>query len=116
MPFEQPIPRPFILADIKTYAPVAPGLYGISNARECLYIGETDNIQAALLAHVGESDTPLTNKNPTEFVFEICELGLRSARQDRLVLECEPTCNRRSVPYEYPVRFASGHDGNLPKV
>jgi hypothetical protein len=116
MPFEQPIPRPFIPADIKTYAPVAPGVYGISNAREWLYIGATDNIQTALLAHLQESDTPLSNKNPTKFVFEICELGLRSARQDRLVLECEPTCNRRSVSYGYPVRFASCHDGNVSKV
>ena len=99
MPFEQPIPRPFIPVDVQTYAPVAPGIYGISNYREWLYIGETDNIQSALLAHLWESDTPLTKGQPTEFVFEICELPLRFARQDRLILECEPTCNRRSARY-----------------
>ena len=98
MPFEQPIGRPFMSADVQTYAPIAPGLYGISNAREWLYIGETDNIQAALLAHLRESDTPLTKRLPTEFVFEIC-VELRPARQDRLILECEPTCNRRSPRY-----------------
>lgn len=94
MPFEQPVPRSFP-GEIQAYAPAAPGVYGISNAREWLYIGQTDDIQAALLAHLRDFDTPLMKRHPSEFVFEVCEVGPRSARQDRLVLECEPTCNRR---------------------
>lgn len=72
------------------------GVYGISNAREWIYIGESDNIQEALLNHLMGSDTSLLQRVPTGFVFEPCESGTRPSRQDRLVFEYEPTCNRRS--------------------
>ena len=96
MPFERLIPRPFVSTSVQTYAPIASGVYGISNAREWIYIGESDDIQAALLTHLQEGDTPLMNKRPTGFVFEVCNRATRPARQDRLVLEYEPACNRQS--------------------
>src|SRR5690348_8899526 len=96
MPFEQLIPRPFVPTSVQTYAPIASGVYGISNAREWIYIGESDDIQAALLTHLHEGDTPLMNKRPTGFVFEVCNRATRPARQDRLVFEYEPACNRQS--------------------
>ena len=78
------------------YAPPTSGIYGISNAREWIYIGETDNIQGTLLTHLREPDTSPMKRQPTGFVFEICERERRPTRQDRLVLEYEPTCNRTS--------------------
>lgn len=87
---------------VQTYAPVASGVYGISNAREWVFIGETDDIQGALLAHTQESGTALMNRQPTGFVFEVCDPFKRSARQDSLVLEYEPRCNRRMS--RYPTR------------
>lgn len=98
MPFEQLIPRPFTSGAVQMYAPVASGVYGISNAREWIYIGEADNIQGALLAHLGDL-TSLTKRERTGFVFEVCDRASRPARQDRLVLEYEPTGNRRSSRY-----------------
>ena len=99
MPFEQIIPRPLSLVAIQLYAPTTSGVYGISNAREWIYIGETDNIQDTLLAHLQQLGTSLMKRQPTGFVFEVCDGVRRQARQDRLVLEYEPTCNRRSSPY-----------------
>ena len=96
MPFNQFIPRNFTPVAIQTYAPVTSGVYGISNAREWIYIGETDNIQGSLLTHLQDPDTSLMEREPTGFVFEICDQARRSARQDRLVLEYEPACNRQS--------------------
>jgi hypothetical protein len=96
MPFEQLTPRSFTSGGVERYAPVASGVYGISNAREWIYIGVTDNIQGTLLAHLKEFDTSLMKRQPTGFVFEICDGMRRLARQDRLVLEYEPTCNRHS--------------------
>jgi hypothetical protein len=96
MPFDQRIPRPFITLDIQTYAPTASGVYGISNAREWIYIGECDDIQNALLTHLRHGGTQLMNRHPTGFVFEVCDRAKRPARQDRLVLEYGPTCNRHS--------------------
>jgi hypothetical protein len=96
MPFEQLIPRPFTPGAVQTYAPSASGVYGISNAREWIYIGETDNIQDALFDHLRDLHTSLMNRQPTGFVFEVCNGARRSTRQDRLVLEYEPACNRHS--------------------
>jgi len=94
MPFDPPYSRFFTAGTIREHAPARSGVYGISNAGEWIYIGETDNIQAALLTHLQESDTPILKRRPTGFVFEICDQAMRPNRQNRLVAEYEPTCNR----------------------
>jgi hypothetical protein len=99
MPFNQLIPRPFTSTAVQMYAPVAGGVYGISNADEWIYSGETDNIQSALLDHLGDRDTSLMKRHPAGFVFELCEGARRSTRQGRLVTEYGPTCNRHSSRY-----------------
>jgi len=99
MPFNQLIPRPFTSGAVQMYAPVASGVYGISNAREWIFIGETADIQGALLAHVRELHTSMMERKPTGFVFEICDQTRRPSRQDRLVFEYEPICNRRPSRY-----------------
>src|SRR5580700_2830863 len=99
MPFNQLIPRPFTSGGVHTYAPNASGVYGISNAHEWIYIGETADIQGALLAHVQDPSTSLMKREPTGFVFEVCDQARRPGRQDRLVSEYEPTCNRNVSRY-----------------
>ena len=94
MPFDQAIPRTFTVSSVQENAPALSGVYGISNAGEWIYIGETDDIQAALLRHLQEADTALLKRQPTGFVFEICGVAKRIDRQDRLVREYEPACNR----------------------
>ena len=76
------------------FAPIASGVYGISNAREWIYIGEADDIQGALLAQLADVHTSLMKREPTGFVFEMCQRAHRPIRQDRLILEYEPVCNR----------------------
>ena len=95
MPFDQPVPRPFAQTDVQSFAPSAPGVYGISNAREWIYIGETDNIRFALLAHMREWHASVMERHPTGFVWELCDGPQRTTRQNRLVLEYEPVFNRR---------------------
>lgn len=97
MPFNQLIPRRFTSDSVHMYAPILSGVYGISNAREWIYIGETDNIQGSLLTHLQEDRTALMKREPTGFVFEICERAQRASRQDRLVVEYGPACNGNSV-------------------
>jgi hypothetical protein len=94
MPFEQASPRPFNLGAVNHHAPSGSGVYGISNALEWIYIGETDNIRAALLGHLKTQHTPILSRKPTGFVFEVCGGTNRPARQDRLVFEYDPACNR----------------------
>ena len=95
MPFEQFTPRSFTPISVRANAPVASGIYGISNAREWIFIGETDNIQASLLHDLQRGHSALLSRLPTGFVFELCDAANRRARQDRLILEYEPVCNRR---------------------
>jgi hypothetical protein len=99
MPFDQCLPRSLTSTSVLANAPTASGIYGISNAREWIYIGETDNIQATLLSHLEEPGTALMQKQPTGFVYEVCGPAGRPARQDRLVFEYEPAFNRRSPRY-----------------
>ncbi|MCW5982560.1 MAG: hypothetical protein KIT09_31020 [Bryobacteraceae bacterium] len=96
MPFVYFTPRSLTNKSVRAYAPPMSGVYGISNAREWIYIGETDNIQDSLLIHLQELDTPLMRRQPTGFVFEVCGPALRFVRQGRLVLEYKPYCNQRS--------------------
>jgi predicted GIY-YIG superfamily endonuclease len=94
MPFNQFTPRSFTSGAVQMYAPDMSGVYGISNAREWIYIGETDNIQSSLLSHLHEINTSLMKREPTGFVFEVCAQAHRASRQDRLVSEYGPACNR----------------------
>lgn len=95
MPFEHLTPRPFTPHAVRAFAPEAPGVYGISNSREWIYIGEGEDIQGSLLAHLQSPATAVMRQAPTGFVFEVCAGTERHARQDRLVLEYEPTFNRQ---------------------
>ena len=94
MPFAPPMPRSFTNVSVRMNAPAAPGVYGISNAREWIYIGQTENIQAALMGHLGDMGTAIMSRRPTGFIFEVCDLAGRPARLNRLVREYRPTCNQ----------------------
>ncbi len=94
MPFEQFIPRQFTAGGVQAYAPRESGVYGISNSREWIFVGEADNIQGALLNHLQDIQTPLMKRGPVGFVFEVCDRTRRLTRHDRLVQEYGPVCNR----------------------
>ncbi len=94
MPFERFTPRSYTPISVRANAPPASGIFGVSNASEWIYIGESDNIQAALL-HL-QGDSALRQRGPTGFVFELCGPAARLARQGRLILEYEPVCNQRA--------------------
>lgn len=107
MPFIEIITRPFNPSGVQTFAPSSSGVYGISNADEWVFIGESDDIRGALLLHATEMDTALLQRQPTGFVFEVCDRLERSARQNRLIQEYEPRCNRRLSRYP-DSKFAAG--------
>lgn len=91
MPFNPPFPRSFTASTVRQCVPALSGVYGISNAGEWIYIGETDNLQATLLAHL-QRPNKLLEHQPTGFIFEICDRANRPERHSRLVLEYRPTC------------------------
>ncbi len=87
MPYEQLTPRPLTKRGIQTYAPPVSGVYGISNAREWLHIGQADDIRDALVTYLKNSAA----KEPVGFVFEVCSETARLTRQHRLVVEYKPS-------------------------
>lgn len=91
MPFHQPFPRSFQPASIQTYAPATSGVFGISNRREWLYIGESSNIRAALFHLLAECGAPRTEDGVTGFVFEVADASTRARRYLRLMEEYRPT-------------------------
>jgi hypothetical protein len=97
LPFEGYGGFAFSQVSVLRNAPSMPGVYGLSNAREWVFVGVADDIRAVLLAHVHEGNTPIKSRVPTGFTFEICHPGQCSARAARLVTELSPVCNKRGV-------------------
>jgi hypothetical protein len=82
----------FSQTSISQNAPTAPGVYGISNANEWIFIGSSDDVRAALLIHLNSPGTVLLDRMPTGFVLETCASEARLARQQRLIAELKPVC------------------------
>jgi hypothetical protein len=81
-------PRAFNAATVRSFVPAQSGVYGLSNARNWLMIGESDNIQQSLLEHL--NDVGAEQSRPTGFIFEVCDRAARSLRHRRLVGEYHP--------------------------
>lgn len=95
MPFAEFAGRSFTVASVQKNAPESPGVYGLSNAREWLFVGQGNNIRAHLLDHLKEVGTVLSTQSPTGFTFELCSASQRMGRHDALVRELAPRCNQR---------------------
>ncbi len=95
MSFVEGAARAFTAVSVRKNAPESSGVYGLSNGREWIFIGEASNIRERLMEHLEENDTALTNRRPTGFTFEECSPGDRVFRQDALVRRFEPFCNCR---------------------
>ena len=89
LPFESRFARAFTAVNIEREAPAASGVYGISNAKNWLFIEETEDIRASLMAYLANSGGPSTEQ-PSGFSFELSPSYNRTARRDRLIAELAP--------------------------
>ena len=64
MPFADCAARSFTIPSVRKNAPELSGVYGLSNAREWLFVGQGNNIRAQLLEHLNEVDTALMTQKP----------------------------------------------------
>lgn len=97
MAFENCLPRVFSSESIERNAPPVSGVYGISNSQKWLFVGETDNIKASLLAHLRAPLSFRLDDDPTGFSFEPRPSYDRVGRQQRLIGELFPTCQTQST-------------------
>lgn len=93
MPFEGSVAHAFTSSSIRAHAPSHPGVYGISNANEWIFIGQTDDIRTALINHLEDTNQSVRNRVPTGFLFELCYEDRQRVRLSRLVAEYSPSCN-----------------------
>ena len=98
MPFRPPFSRPFTAMEVRSRVPAASGIYGISNAAEWIYIGESADLQSTLLGILDRPNPTFPQRKPTGFTFELCGFASRPARQGRLVTEYRPICNSFGDP------------------
>jgi hypothetical protein len=85
----------FTPRSIRENVPRSSGVYGISNAKECVFIGFSENVQTSLLDHLESVGSALMARTPTGFMFELCPLGMCLVRRDRLIAQLRPTCNHQ---------------------
>jgi hypothetical protein len=94
VPFENHGNRAFTATAVDKNAPAVSGVYGLSNAREWIYVGETANIQAELLKHLQHPNEVLREHAASGYTFELSSPENRVERQNQLVRELEPIGNR----------------------
>jgi hypothetical protein len=96
MPWNGSNAHNFTEQSIIANAPAVSGVYALFNEGRWLYIGEGADLQARLLQHRRDSHNPCVNMfNPSFFAFEqVGALG-RILRQDQLIVEMSPACNKR---------------------
>lgn len=86
----------FTQTSIVVNAPASSGVYALFNEGQWIYIGEGVDIQARLLAHLRDSHNECVNRsNPAFFAYEPVGSLTRVARQDQLIVEMNPSCNKR---------------------
>src|ERR1044071_8587008 len=90
MAFERRSSYSFTAASIMQNAPEWGGIYGLSNARDWIYIHAADDIRAALLAHLNERNPTSDFRSVAGFSFELCDTGGRSKRCTCLIEELRP--------------------------
>ena len=71
-------------------APPTSGVYGLFNFDCQVFIGESANIQEALLRHESETDFQSQHLRPTGFTFEPCAAELRKTKADELIARFRP--------------------------
>ena len=94
MPFKNHGNRSFTPVSVQKNAPAASGVYGLADARQWLYVGETTDIRAELLRHLQHPDRFLRDHAPSGFTYELSAPASRVERQNQLVFELEPIGNR----------------------
>ncbi len=95
MPFAEG-PYLFSISCINSFAPRAPGVYGISGAVEMIYVGQSEDIYDRLFQHFSDESHCIWKYSPHMFHFEkvLGGEGTRRKLVDELIAEYDPPCNK----------------------
>jgi hypothetical protein len=87
---------PFTHRAVIEKAPKAPGVYAIFTSKRWVHVGETDDIQQNLFAHLNEPSVCLRRFAPLSFSFESISAADRSAVLRALIAARNPACTLRT--------------------
>jgi hypothetical protein len=91
MPWNNPIEYPFNTHAVKENAPAASGVYALCDGDKWVYLGASDNLQHALLAHLDPSTASYMDRvSPTTFSFELHPFAGCELRLQQLIQELQP--------------------------
>ena len=91
MPWNNPIEYPFNMHDVKENAPAESGVYALCEGDRWIYLGASDNLQHALLAHLDPSTAAYIDRfSPTTFSFELHLVVQCESRLNELIQELQP--------------------------
>jgi len=93
MPFVLQTPRLFTRQNVESLALNQHGVYGLLKEGVWIYIGKGD-IRQRLLDHLNGDNSCILQHQPTHWVDEVIA-GDPSAREEELIREISPICNRR---------------------
>lgn len=85
--------HPWNHASVVANAPNVSGVYAIWNHNQCIYVGETQDLQRRLLSHLQGDNPCIARSQPTAFSFEAVPAGLRGTRQSALIFQLRPVCS-----------------------
>jgi predicted GIY-YIG superfamily endonuclease len=102
MPFNNREGHAYTERAVKAVAPAVSGVYGIyersAAQNDWIYVGETENIQKRLIEHLqakGPEGQCILAHHPTGFTYDAVPADRRVARQDELIFELGPHCNKK---------------------
>lgn len=95
MPWNNPTSYVFSRISVIENAPQESGVYSLRYQSTWVYVGESENIRAQLIQHLNGDNACITVYPSLTFSYELISPVTRSWRQDELVREFRPTCNRR---------------------
>jgi excinuclease UvrABC nuclease subunit len=96
MPFNRTHAIAFTASNIRSAVPNVPGVYGIFESGAWIYVGESEHLRGRLLEHLADVGHEMHAHHPTHFVYELSDERL--PRQNQLIRECAPRCNKPTRP------------------
>jgi hypothetical protein len=99
MPWTGSAAMPFTLSSVHLYAPKMSGVYALFADTAWFYVGEADNISAALMNHLRGKKTWEAELDPKYFAFELLTGPARTARRDKLKSQYEPPFSWRETAW-----------------
>jgi len=94
MPFSNLSSYPYSQSSIQSNAPRQSGVYGLFSPGKWIYVGESGDIQERVMQHLNGDNPCITRQSPVSFTFELVSAANRVGRQNALIQEFAPVCNK----------------------